>query len=512
MGKYMIGMDVGTSVVKVLLYDENGNEVSMVKDKLQHFSPEPLQMEIDMQESANTVVGAIAKIVKDNGLKPDEVQAISLTGQAEGLWPVGFDGKCLGNAIMWSDSRAHKEATEYLIDMEKLQRIYEISGGFTTPGGVSAVLMWLKKNDLDRYNKIKWIGTCSNWIKYFLTDEMTMECTYPADLFDTHTLEISDELLEIYDIKEVKDKLPPLRTALDNFSPLSESMAKELGLQQGIPVFAVSHDMILCQIGSGLIRTDQMSCVVGTSNNNGFLQETSDVMPLVPSIQRGYVIPGKWTKMSGISTATPNIEWAIKNIGSSYVAEAEEKNCSVFDVIEEHIRKIPLGCEGVVYHPHISPAGERAPSNPFARAQFTGICLEHSTDHMMRAVYEGVGYGIFYSIKSLGDRKINEVRLSGGGASSEFLSQMIADMVGVEVVTVEKNELGTNGTVIVASVALGKYKNFEEAIEKTVLIKKRFKPNMENHKKYESMFKLYNEISENATSYWQLRDEIMKTL
>lgn len=350
---------------------------------------------------------------------------------------------------------------------------------------------WIIKHDPERFEKIQWIGTCFDWLKYKMTGEMTLGESYTADLLNVHTLEYSDELFGVYGIEAAKKKIPPLKRTIENAAPLNIISTEKMGLCPGIPVVGGPFDMVACAVGVGAIDPGNVAVVLGTSNIIAYPM-TDSVGEAVNgvAILKPHVCENRWIRMVGTMTCTPNFDWAINRFGPALGIEKGD-----YTHVEKVLNTISLGCKGLVYHPYLSTTGERCPfMNPVARAQFTGLSLEHTAAHMLRAVYEGVGYSLMDCISVLAAYPVNQFRVCGGGARSPFIMQMLADMTGIETVCMKGQQAGARGAAIIASVAAGAFQNIKEATDKILVVKESYKPNLKNKEKYQKMYQLYQAI------------------
>lgn len=509
MEKYIIGADVGTTFAKVILFDAGGNEVDVMKGSIRHFSEQPLYMEMDMREVYDEVCNLIKGIKEKNSLEKEQIVGLGIGGQSEGLWPIGYDGEPCGHGIMWCDARASEIAGRLFADPEKLAEVMNLSGSVLTGGSGGAIIRWIMENEPERFEKIQWIGTCFDWLKFKMTGEMTLGSSYTADLLNVHTLEYSDELLQLYDVEAVKSKIPPFRKMSENFASLSGHAARKMGLCEGIPVVGGPFDMVSCALGVGAVDPGCVAVVLGTSNIVAYPQDSSvGIKTNGMAVLRPHACDERWVKMVGTMTCTPNFDWAIHRFGNACgVSEGQ------YEKLEEVMGQIPIGCDGVVYHPYLSPTGERSPfMNPTARAQFTGLSLNHTAAHMLRAVYEGVGYSIMDCMDVMSAYEIKELRVAGGGGRSPFIMQMLADMAGVKTVKMKGAEEGAKGSAIVASVAAGKFEDIKEAADRILEVEKEYIPNPDNTAKYKKMYGLYRKIREDSEGFWGERESVMSQL
>lgn len=420
---------------------------------------------------------------------------------------VGEDGEAVGNAINWMDGRAMDMCIKWQED-GTMDRIYDILGSSPYPGTYLCLCCWLAANDPARIQNAKHICMCKDWMKFKLTNDMTMDDSH-NELADITARQISPELMELLGITQLRDKVPPIKVALENQAPLDKHIAQQLGLRAGIPVFGGPFDIIACAIGAGNINEGDACAVLGTTCMVEFSQTTANSSPHNIGYTLMHSKPGHWMRAFGVMAGTPNLDWAISNFGHIYEQAAKENQTSVYDEIEKRISLLPPGSEGLVYHPYISPAGERSPFiKPTAKAQYFGISSHHTTDHLLRAIYEGVSYSILDCFDSF-EGNVSELRVTGGGSKSRFWCQMIADIIGIDVVVPDGNELGAKGACLVASAALGLYPSLDVAVEKCVQIKERFVPNKENHKIYQKYYKLYKSIITQLWDEWDYRAEIL---
>lgn len=510
MEKYVIGVDIGTTYAKAILFDGKGHETAVEKGKILHYSDEPRHMEMDMSEVYEEVSLLIKRLVQNNDVSKEQILALGVGGQSEGLWPVGYNGEPCGRAIMWCDSRASEISAEIMSSPENLMRIFELSGGVVTGASGSSISRWILENEPERYEKIKWIGTCFDWIKFKMTGEMTMSNTYTADLLDIRKLEYSDELMQLYKVEHLKEKLPPLRCMSKNNAPLSKEAAERMGLNPGIPVVGGPFDMIACSLGVGASEPGVVAVIMGTSNMIAYPIENPEGVQLEDgnAVKRPHACDNMWMQLTGTMTCTPNFDWAISQFGKACGIEKGE-----YDKLEEAMSEVPIGCEGLIYHPYLSTTGERAPfMNPYARAQFTGISLNHTAAHMLRAVYEGVIYSIYDCMQVLRRYDIQELRVAGGGGRSPFIMQMLADITGVKTVRMKGNEEGARGSALIASVAAGKFADMRTAANKILEVEREFCPNEENTKKYRKVYELYQKVRVDSEAIWAEREKMLQEI
>lgn len=503
MSKYIIAVDAGTSVVKSILFGKGGVESGIVQRPVELIFPGPGLVEQDMNQIFDSVVESISELMTAYQVSSDDVLAISITAQGDGLFFVGHDGEPVMNGINWMDGRATELCIKWYTDGTDAV-VYKLRGCTFYPGNMLCLLGYAMENMQEELEKTKWLVTCKEWLKFKMTGEMTLDNCYDPE-YVIVPVEDPHIMLKSIGAEPLKDKLPPVKHVLDNQAPLKEELAKRLGLPAGLPVFGAPFDVTSCATGLGLIEENVSGAIIGTTCFVEVAMKRADSDPF----NVGYTLPtaqdGRWIRAFGVMAGTPNQDWAIENFGGKYKKAAEENGTSVFREVDKAVAQIPPGAGGVIFHPFISPAGERAPFvKPSAKAQFFGIGLEHTTDHIMRAIFEGIGYSIMNCF-DLGECSPTEIRLTGGGAKSDVWCQIIADMTGIDAIITDGKELGAKGAAIVASAALGIYPTVADAIADCVRPAKVFKPDPANTELYKKYYALYKSIYTHLWEDWDMR-------
>jgi xylulokinase/L-xylulokinase len=209
---------------------------------------------------------------------------------------------------------------------------------------------------------------------------------------------------------------------------------------------------------------------------------------------------------------TPNVDWFVDQFCQSEKKDAKESNIELFHTLEKQIRKIPVGCDGLVYHPYINPGGERAPFvKTSAAAQFFGISSNHTRWHLLRAVYEGVALSLLDCFEKF-PVSISQLMLCGGGAQSKLWCQIISDAIGKPVHVPGGCELGALGTAVMTALATDVYPNIETAVEQAVKLAAGYKPNLENHEIYRALYGLYKNLYQHVWDDWDVRAALLKRL
>lgn len=509
MAEYILGIDAGTSMVKSVLFDLEGNEVGVSREKTAVATPRPEWNEQDMEEVWRAVVKTIRGVLSAAGAAPGEIKAVGITGQGDGCWLVDEGGNPVRPAILWSDGRAGELITRWQED-GTAQEAYSILGNTLFPGTQAAIIRWLDEHEPESLARAKWALYCKDWLKLKLTGEVTTDetdATVPH--FDIAARRYSERLLELFGTSKYRRLLPPVKTPLENVAPLSREGAEATGLPVGLPVVGAPFDVIASAIGVGAVKPGDAYSIIGTTCFNGVVMDGPHIEPMNVGFTICHGLPDRWIRAMAVMMGTPNLDWILGQVGSPYQEEAARRQVDLYTVVEERIAGIEPGAGGVIYHPYLSPGGERSPFvKPTARAQFFGITIDHTRDHLIRSVYEGVGFAMVDCFEHI-PVEIKEVKISGGGAKSEFWCQLFADMTGLPMLVPAGTEFGARGAALVAGVVAGIYADIEGAVAQTVKAERRYAPDLEKTRRYREFYQLYRSLYQHLWDDWDLRQQLL---
>jgi len=214
-------------------------------------------------------------------------------------------------------------------------------------------------------------------------------------------------------------------------------------------------------------------------------------------------------RMLAALSATPNLDWFLKELGTAFTLEAREAARDVYEHLDKLVDSVAAGSDGVIFHPYLFPGGERGPFvKPTARASFTGLNLNHTGRHLLRAVYEGIAFSTLDCYRNMPiDPKI--VFLSGGGANSPVWCQILADCLGKPVTVPEGSQFGAKGAALNVGIAFGAYKDAQDGVAQTVRTARHYEPNPSNTKLYHQLYEVYKQTAERQMELWDRRAEIM---
>ena len=500
--KYIIGIDAGTSKVRAVLFNRDGKELlaESLDNESIYVGDANVEQNMDILWEK---VGLCIRMLLGNGpAVADDIIGIGVTGQGEGCWLMDEKGEPVQNAILWCDSRASKEVTFVTETEPELgELIFSTTGTPIMAGTQLMLLKWMMINRKEVLNQARTIFFCKDWIRYKLTGIINGEYTDTStSLLDLRTGEIAVAMLEKLGLGDYASYIPEQVTSNTIVGTVQPEVARTLGLNAETPVVAGAIDVIAAAVGIGAVKDKDICVILGTTCATAIVRKKTDCVFGEPGTRfEKHAVGDLYVNLVPTMNGTPNIDWVLENIAMT----------KEFSEIDGMINAVPVGCDGVIYHPYISTSGERAPfHDPNAKANFFGLSALTSRAHMVRAVYEGVTFSIKDCLQDLDSS--SKIFIAGGGAKSEIWPQMISDVTGMEVVVSIGNEFGAKGAAIMAGIAIGIYENYEEAAKKTCGFKHIFKPNPKHFEYYGAIYELYRDIRIANQALWCKRREILK--
>lgn len=508
---YLLGIDVGTSAVKVVLFDLQGKVIAATSKTVPIYSEKPDYAEQNMNEIWDIATHSIAACLAESHVDPALIVSIGVTGQGTGCWLLDESLQPVGNAIIWIDGRAKSIIDEWKKDGRHLLAFEKSSNSIFT-GSPVAILGWLKEEKPEVLKRAKHFVFAKDWVRYKLTGVLATDAS-DFSMFPLPLEEKVHSILNIFDLEELEEILPPMREAWEVVGTITREAASLTGLRVGTPVITGVVDVAACALALGILRSGQAYSILGTTCFNAFLTERSPKLFEPPGVGISVFYPLRETFLRAMATmsGTLSLDWFLTHVLGKEREFCEQKE-KLFVSLEEEIRQISPGAEGLIFLPYISPGGERAPFvDPRARGVFLGLSYTHRDVHLARAVYEGISFSVLDCFQSLA-APFEEMRLSGGGAKSNFWCQMIADMTGVKVVVPKVRELGALGVALLAGVGVGIFADPSQAVEATFRIDRIFYPDSLLHQFYQEKFLVYRKLREELGAIWEMNDRIQERM
>lgn len=508
-GNYIIGIDSGTSVVKAAVFDLDGNEIAVCNRKtpVEEIHPgwSEFDMDIDWRETAIAIKEAITKA----GISSREIKAVGIGGKGVGCCFIDKNLKPLRLGILWNDARTVPLMEKWIED-GTMDEIFEISGNWLMPGDMGLLIPWLAKYEPDILENTYTIILPTAWLALKLTGKLQANRADVYSQLDAIKGIYSDRIFELEGIIEYRHIFPELGDPWDIVGEVTKQAAEETGLLEGTPVVRLGWDVVACTCGVGAIHDGQANIILGTSGVVEVVLPKPSFQPKRLGLQSIHAVPGKWCQLIAPMTATPHVDWFVNTMAYEDKVKAREKGCSMFDIFDEEVAKIEPGSGGVIFHPYMSPTGERAPfTKTTAKANFFGLGFHSNRYVLLRAIYEGIAFSNKHCL-DVYPVQIADVRLSGGGAKSPVWCQIFADILNTTIRIPSGSELGAKGAAWNAAYAIGLFKTREEAVDAFCKIERVYEPNSEAVKRYADVYEIYKNIIPNLYDAWDARSDFLK--
>jgi xylulokinase len=473
---YLLGIDVGTTGGKALLIRPDGGVAAERTTEYPMSTPRPLWAEQNPAEWWTAMVASIRRVLAEAGASGGQIVGIGLTGQMHGLVLLDGRGEVLRPCIMWNDQRTGPQCAA-ITQRVGAQRVLKLTGNPLLPGFTAGKIVWVRENEPAVYRRVAKVLLPKDYVRYRLTGEFFSEVSDASgtSLFDVGKRRWSQEMLAAVEVPRVW--LPEVTESPVASAMVSAAAAGETGLAAGTPVVGGGGDQAAQAVGTGVISEGTVSVTLGTSGVvfaacNAYRPEPQGRLHAFC-----HAAPGMWHLMGVMLSAGGSFRWYRDTLSVAECFRARLEGCDPYEILTQEAETAPPGCEGLIFLPYLS--GERTPHpDPNARGVFFGLTLRHTKAQVTRAVMEGVTYGLRDSLelmRGLGVA-IRQVRASGGGARSALWRQMLADVFGCEIATVNVTQGAAYGAALLAGVGAGIYPSVGEACGRAIRVTGRHSP------------------------------------
>ena len=505
--RFFVGVDSGTSVVKVVLADLQGEELAVAVENTLVETPQEGWSEFDLTKDWQGVVRAISKLLYENQVAPEEIMAVAVTGKAWGCCYLDRNNEPVRKGILWNDARSGSYIKEWAQN-GVLSEVFRINGNYYWPGDYAPITRWLIDKEPDTARSVTTALLPSDWIVYKLTGKIKVVHGDVSSLFDIKQWEYSDAVFDLLGISSMRDKFPNATSSIEVAGEVTREAAEATHLKVGTPVVLAGPDVSTCAAGVGVIDPGDVCIILGTAHIVSTCLDDPIVRPETGTLLT--YVDGKYLRLVAPMVATTNLDWYLGNFGQEDYEKAKQRGTDVFEFLEEKLQKISPGANGVIYHPYLNPAGERCPFTKLtAKANFFGLGMYHTRYHLLRAIYEGVAFSGCDCLLAC-NVDLRNVMLSGGGAKSAVWGGIEADVLGKTVKLPAGKEFGAKGAIITAMVAMGLFPDHRTAIQSVVRIKRVFEPHHKHHVLYSKVFQLYRSITSHLWEDWDYGAEILR--
>jgi L-xylulokinase len=499
--KYFLGIDSGGTMTKAAVYDADGREVGIEAVETDLIIPAPGFAERDMNIMREAVCGAVRRVISRSGIDASEIAAVACCGHGKGLYLWGHDGRPVRNAILSTDNRAYEYSQRWKNDGTE-DEVFSRSLQHIMPCQPVALLSWLKDHEPSVLERTKWIFECKDYVRYFLTGQARAELTdySGANLINLRTQHYDLDLLDLFGLREIRDKLPPLCKSTDICGYITAEAAGKTGLREGTPVAGGMFDIDACALAVNAANEDRLCVIAGTWSINEYIR-SEPVADRSVAMNSIFCDPDYYLIEESSPTSASNFEWFIRTMLPELRESVRSAGKSPYDACSELVESVPADEFCPIFLPFLFASNV----HPNARGCFVGLTSYHGRAHLIRGVYEGIVYCHKYHIDKLLRTREGPpacIQLAGGVARSRVWSQMFADICELPVETVDVNETGALGCAIDAAVAIGEYSSFAEATRKMVKAKGRFTPNPVSSARYRKKYGIYLKTIKALDTVW----------
>ena len=459
--KLLLAHDIGTSGDKASLFTEDGTQIGNYTRAYPLYQSSQFEVEQDPEDWWQAVCDSTRWLIDHYHIDPEEIAAVSFSGQMMGCLPLSSDGEPLMRAMIWADQRAQRE-TARLEEALPQERFYRISGHLNTPSYGIQKAMWIKENRPDIYAETWKFVNAKDYIVYRLTGICR---TDPSDANGMDCLDLrartwSEEILAAAGIDP--QKMPEIVEATHVVGMVTSEAAGQTGLSQRTKVVMGVGDGISANIGAGSVKPGRAYVCLGTS---AWVASTSEEI-LMDSQRRNvcwaHAVPGMVAPNATMQYAGGAYNWFKNTIGTEEIEKARALGTSPYVLLNEEAKRAAPGAGGVIFLPHLM--GERAPRwNPHAKGAYLGLTASTTREELVRATLEGISLNLALCLEVINQRHdITEMTVIGGGAKGDIWCQILADCFDMPVrIPTNLEDAGSMGAAILAGIGAGIYEGFD---------------------------------------------------
>lgn len=492
---HLLGIDIGTSGTKTLICTERGNVLATATAEHRISSPKPGWSEQDPRDWWSATCKATKAVMKKAKLKPADIGGIGLSGQMHGSVFLGDGEKPLRPALLWNDQRTAEQCEQIESKAGGREALIELVANPALTGFTAPKILWVRQHEPRVYEQTKHILLPKDYIRFCMTGEYATEVSDASGtlLLDVVNRTWSDKLLGLLEID--RSLLPSMHESPEVTGSLNAQAARSLGLKIGTPVVGGGGDQAAGAVGNGIVTSGIVSATLGTS---GVVFAHSDQPTRDP---RGRVhtmchaVPGKWCIFGCMLSAGGSFQWFRNQLGQDEVALAKRRKIDPYELLIKEAAKAAPGAEGLFFLPYLT--GERCPHpDPNARGGWIGLTARTSRRDMIRALLEGVTYGMRDALEIMRDMSVpmSQVRVSGGGARSAFWRQLQADIYGIPIVQINAAEGPAYGAALLAGVGTRAFGSAEEACRSSIRETKRIASKQKLVDAYQHGYAVYRKL------------------
>jgi xylulokinase len=397
-------------------------------------------------------------------------------------------------AILWCDVRTTKQCAT-ISERVGFELLRDEASNPALEGFTAPKVLWLRENEPENFHRLKYLLIAKDYVRYKLTGELATDVSDAAGtiLFDVKNRVWSEKILSSLEI--YPHILPPVIGSHEISGTITREVSEQTGLKEGTPVVAGGADNACAAVGTGIIEEGTVQSSIGSSGVVLAALAEHRVDERMRLHCMNHAAPGMWYLMGVMLTAGLSLKWFKETMCQTEIDQARRKGRDVYDVLSLLAASAPPGAEGLIFLPYLQ--GERTPhADSNARGAFIGLSLRHTKSHMVRAVMEGIAFGLRDSlelVRALGVQ-VNEVVLVGGGAKSPLWRQIQAAVFGQRVCTLNVKDAAPFGAALLAGVGAGIFSTCAGAVKKTVKKTGEIIPTASDIELYDRSYSLYRDL------------------
>ncbi|MCL1593807.1 MAG: xylulokinase [Actinomycetia bacterium] len=479
---YYLGIDSSTTATKALLMDADGAVVVVGRSEYGYETPHPLWAEQAPDLWWDATRTAVREALGSAGIAGTEIAAIGLTGQMHGLILLDESGDVARPAILWNDQRTEAECDE-IRHLVGRQRLIDVTGNDALTGFTAPKILWVRNHEPEVFERSSTMLLPKDYVRYRLTGSVAMDKAGGSGtlLFDLAARNWSPEIAEALGVPT--SLLPQTFEGTEVTGVVSDEGAAATGLRPGTPVMAGGGDQAANGVGVGAIKPGIVAVSLGTSGvvfaaTNGPVFEPEGRLHAFC-----HAVPGMWHLMGVMLSAAGSYRW----FRDTFAPQVS------YESVNSAAAEVSPGSNGLVFLPYLT--GERTPHpDPNARGAFVGLTVRHELGHLARSVMEGVAFGLRDSAQLMEtEMRIEEVRVSGGGAASKVWLQILADILGQPLQVIDQPEAPALGAAMLAATGDGAFDSVAEASSAAVVLGDTYEPTS-HADAYEETYSVYRDL------------------
>ena len=491
--RYLLGLDAGNTVIKAVLFDLDGRQISACAIDGQSAFPEPGHVERDLDELWRNACDAIRRCIAEAGIDPGQIAALGCAGHGNGLYLLDRDDKPL-IGIQSLDMRAASLAGE--LASEAAERLHAICLQQPWPSQTPVLLSWLRRYRPELLERAGALLMCKDFVTFRLTGNKVSEISdmSGAGLLRMPECRYDKDLLALYGLEGLDYLLQPMIDPSDVAGQVTRQAAEQTGLAEGTPVVGGYFDVISSALGSGVVAQGSASIIAGTWSIN-------QVISSRPVVDRNVFMvsafgAGRVMNMDNSATSASNLEWYVREL-----VERGGHHDDPFGYCNARLAEISPRLDDPYFHPFLYGSAQGAEF----RAGFYGLAGWHGEGHLLRALFEGVVFEHRRHIEVLREAGVDfrAATLSGGGSRSPHWPQIFADCLGVPISVAEAGETGALGAAIGAGIGGGLFADYEEGVARMTRIRQVFEPDMSMKSHYDIRYRTYRDLAGVLTDFWR---------